>query len=397
MAAAGLMSAWAELISVEMGVYAVAGILMCLVVAWASRALSNKETWRAVIYFVLAGLVGISPWVFYSLQQHAFFPYLDAIAAVVGPKESVFNPHLDSIYPHNFSEAFKAMINPRHINFRHMTPSYTYLFLLGYLIIRWRKKRWGTYELGLVGLGVYGFIMYNTAFRGIWAAQFEMALMPEKIIYFFLIESFILWLWSKRALGAPAWQKVSIYVLVAGLFVFSCLYTLDRYHKRFWAYQYALNTLTGKNSDYLKRWDIHEKYGQLNIERARGIWVPLDQYKDLNQISDFINQHTRPDDTVVMFPDLGIYNFLFDRPFLGRFPIATFTWLNDRWFREYFAQLKTLKAKYVIVQKRMSEDWYKVYMGYPPNQLKYGQMMAVIHQSYAPVAETPGTWIYIRK
>ncbi|MBI3601325.1 MAG: hypothetical protein HY209_00280 [Candidatus Omnitrophica bacterium] len=396
MAGAGLMSAWAGLISIEMGVYTVAAILGCLLVAWVGRFKPSEETGRGFIYFIGGGFLGLAPWVIYSLQQHAFLPYLDAVMAVVGPKSSVLDSHLVSIYPHNFPEAFAAMINPVHINFRHMTPSYTYLFLLGYLIVRWRKGGREPCELGLWGLGIYGFIMYNTAFRAIWAAQFEMALMPEKVIYFFLVEAFVLWLWSKRE-AAPDWGRSLIYIFVMGLFIFSCAYTLQRYHKRFWSYQYTLNTLTGKNNDYLKRWDKHEQYGQLNIERARGIWVPVDQYNDLNQISNFITQKTSPDDVIMMFPELGTYNFLFDRPFLGRFPIVTFTWFNDHWFEEYLGDLKSLKTNYIIVQKRMPEDWYKVYLGYAPNKIKYQQMLETIHRFYVPVAQTEATWIYQRK
>jgi hypothetical protein len=59
--------------------------------------------------------------------------------------------------------------------------------------------------------------------------------------------------------------------------------------------------------------------------------------------------------------------------------------------------LKSLKAKYIVVQKKLPEDWYTLYFGYPPNKVKYDRMFAVIDASYVQVAQTDATKIYVRK
>ena len=192
------------------------------------------------------------------------------------------------------------------------------------------------------------------------------------------------------------WQKACVGLLVIALFGFSVGYAINRYSLRFWSYQYACRVLSSKSTAKMKFWEKDEHYAKLGIERVKGIWVPLDQYRDLNQLDAFIG-HSQPDDTFVMFPELGTYNFIFDRPFLGRFPIPTFTWFNERWFDEFMKEFRASKAKYIVAQKRLPDDWYTVYFGYAPNKVKYDKMLSVIQSSYVQVAETELTRIYERK
>ncbi len=392
---AGFLTACAALTSIEMGFCVGAAVVICLAVGWVTRSLSSKEVYRGLLFFIGTLILGISPWLIYSLQQQAFIPYLDALKVMTTRFLIVINPHLASIYPNNLIEALAAMINPVNANFKQLTPAYAYLFLLVYLISRWNQKKWGIAEQVLVFLGIFGLTMYMGAFRALLASQFEMALMPEKIIYFFLVEAVILSVWLKPK--KQAWQTSVIGVLLIALFCFSIGYTLTRYNKRFWAFQYASSFLSPKKVERLKYWDKNEKYEQLNIDRAKGIWVPVDQAKDFNQLNEFIAQHSQKNDTFVMFPEVGIYHFLFDRPFLSRFPFCTFAWFDDQWFDEYFNQFKVLEAKFVVVQKHRPEGWEKIYFGYVPNKIKYDQMISVIDQSYIQVAETEENWIYERK
>jgi hypothetical protein len=310
--------------------------------------------------------------------------------------QTVFNPHYAAPYPHNFPEALAAMTNVLSINFKQMTPAYTYLFLLGFLIWRWRKGVWGVGELVLLSLGVFGFIMYNTGFRGIWTAHFEMALMPAKIIYFFMIEFVLLRIWEKKAQVSKDLKRW-IYIVLIVSFLFSWGYSLARYNNRFWSFQCIKQLVAGKSIDHLKYKDKEETYALLTLPRAQGFWVPLDQKEELMQVERFIREQIKPDDVVVMFPELGMYHFLFDRPFLGRFPISTFSWFDDDSFAQYLTSLKEAKAKYVIVQKEMPPDWKLIYLSYEPNQIKYQQMIAAIEESYKQVASTKATWIYERK
>ena len=98
-----------------------------------------------------------------------------------------------------------------------------------------------------------------------------------------------------------------------------------------------------------------------------------------------------------MYPELGMYHFLFDRPFLGRFPITTFSWFNDQWFLEYLQHLKSKQAKYIVIQKDLPKNWYQIYLGYAPNIKKFDQMNDVIKKEYQLFKELTNLSIYKRK
>ncbi len=392
--ACGVSSAIAALISIEMGIYAAAAVVCVLIVAWVGRYLTLSQMIRSLGFYTAAGLVGIAPWIFYSMANGALLPYLDNVWVIVTRMQIVIDPHLVSIYPHNFPEAVAAMVNPVSVNFKHMTPSFAYIAVLGVLIYRWRKGNRGFLELSLFALGIYGFIMYNTGFRGLWASQFEMALMPEKIIYFLLIEMVLLWLWQHNERWQ--WRPIVAGVLLVALAIWSWTYAVQRYCKRFWTWQYASASLSGKDLSKLQARDKNETYTTLSIKRLEGIKVPLDQGRDLNQIDQFIQNKTQPDDKIMMFPELGIYNYIYDRPFVGRFPIPTFAWFSESWFEEYMKDLNRDKPKYIIAQRDLKEDWKTVYLGYLPSKSKFEIMQDFIKTQYRKVDQTELTDIYER-
>src|SRR3990167_3146121 len=192
-----------------------------------------------------------------SSPNSALIPYLDSTFSIVMNMQKVIDPHLVSIYPRNFAEAFVAMSNPFHTNFKHMTPSYLYLFILGYLIFRYRNRKLSREDMTLICLGIYGFIMYNTGFRGIWAAQFEMALQPEKILLFFLLEVIMVRALTKREAIIEAQKVVTsaqwhnrdnwkLYAVNAFMFILigsSVGYPIQRYNHRFFAFKYTRDKL----------------------------------------------------------------------------------------------------------------------------------------------------------
>ncbi len=395
MTGAALSTAAATLTSVEMGIFPAMAIMFSLGIAFLGRFIQSKIVFKALVCFIGWGFLGVLPWLIYSGQQQAFVPYLDSIWNMATRFQTVVNLHLIDVFPSNFPEALAAMINPSSVNFKQLTPAYTYVFLLGFLAIRLYQRRWTSFETGLLALGIFGFLMYNTAFRAILASQFEMALMPEKIIYFFLIEAFILWIWGKNY-QTNSINRLVIAVCLAALFISSTAYAFARYNNRFWSAQYVRHVFSGKDAKNYKLTNPKIPYEQLTIERAQGIWVPSTQAQEINLLNDFVLKNSQKDDIFVMYPEGGIYNFLFDRPFLGRFPFCTLAWIKEDWFNEYFRNFKDLKAKFVIVQKEYSQVWDKVTLGYPPSKIKHEEMLKVVEQSYAQVAETPGARIYQR-
>lgn len=405
---AGLVSAVGLLTSVEIGVYAIAGICMALIMA---RILSLKpweHIYQGIGHFILGLSVILIPFFIYFGSQGALGFYVEAIFVVVTNMQNVFDPHLISIYPKNLIEALMAMTNFTHTNFKHMTPSYLYIFVLIYLIIRIRRREFSYRELFMVALGIYGFIMYNTGFRGLWAAQFEMSLQPEKILLFSLYEVILLALFIKKreitekipSLKEDMKKKSRAIIIAANLFCFILIgsslgYAIQRYNHRFFAFKFLRNKIIGKETDSLKPL-ANEAHQMLTLARVQGINVPLDQAKEFEVIDDFIKTHVAENETILTYPEIGTYNFLFARPFPGRFPLVTMSWMKDSWHEEVMNELQK-GVKHIIVQRELKEDWHIVYLGKEFNRQKYHEFMDFVKSNYRMVQQTPYSLIYQAK
>lgn len=404
---AGAVSALASLTSMEMGIYAGLGALAALAAAFALR-LQDRRMAAHGLNMYLAGIVLVAvPYGLYLAANAALVPYLDSTFTIVTNMQNVIDPHLVSVYPRNFSEAFAAMINPVHTNFKHMTPAYLYIIVLVYLICRLKKNVLDRNDIIILCLGIYGFIMYNTAFRGIWAAQFEMALQPEKILLFFLLEVLLIAAIKKKRAFVSAlkgrvplsWydrEKWKIYILNAFMFLFMCSsigYAVQRYNHRFFAFKFVRDKILGRDTAYLRPL-AGEEARALNIERARGIIVPARQADEIEQIDAFVKAHVPKSEELFTYPELGIYNFFAGRRFFGKFPLATFAWFNDRWHREFLLRLESAPPRYIILEKEIPQYWKDVYLGIEPNRKKFRDVMDFIAIHYRIEAETPLSYIY---
>ncbi|MCK5259523.1 MAG: hypothetical protein KAJ70_00530 [Candidatus Omnitrophica bacterium] len=404
---AGIVSALAGFTSIEMGVYPFLGVLAAMTV---SKILHMQDT-RLILKSLGAYFFGVSlivlPYGIYLFVNGALIPYVDSVWTIVTRMQEVIDPHFVSVYPRNFPEAFVAMTNPGHTNFKHMTPSYLYIFILVYLLIRLKKRSFSKKDLMIICLGVYGFIMYNTGFRGIWAAQFEMALQPEKVLLFFLIEVFLLAAIEKKktltiTLKAQApirWyhrDEWKIYAANAFMFIFICSsigYSIQRYNHRFFAFKFVRDKILGKDTEHLKPL-ANEETRAVNVKRAEGILVPVQQADELEQIVSFMRNYVEEDEDIFTYPDFGTYNFLSGRRGFGKYPLATFTWFNDRWHEDFLAKFKSSRPRYVILQKEISQNWKDVYLALEPNRKKFRDVMDMITADYKIKAETPLSYIY---
>ena len=389
--AAGLTTAAALFTSIEMGIYAMMGILFACCFSYIFKIHDRTLLLRSVAFYMLGVTIIAGPYVLYLAANQAFGPYIESVRAVVSNMQNVFNPHLVSEYPSNFKEALMAMANPVHTNFKHMTPSYLYIAILIYLIIRFKNKTFSKTDVFILCLSIYGFIMYNTGFRGIWAAQFEMALQPEKIILFFLFELMLFQI-------LPQWRllqnKKWLMSVICGLFVIGSIgYSIQRYNHRFFAFKFLCHIAQGKDPELLK--PGHDgKSRPLTIERASGMIVPLEQAQELEEVEVFVKKNVPPVEVIFTYPELGAYNFLVNRRYLGRFPMATFAWFNDHWHAELMNDLEQSKVKYIILQKQMPDYWKAVYLGVESNRKMYKDVMDFIAAHYTVAQETKSSYIY---
>lgn len=180
---------------------------------------------------------------------------------------------------------------------------------------------------------------------------------------------------------------------IIALLTSSIGYAFQRYNRRFYAFKFVKYVLMGKDTQELK-----PLYGvpteRLNLERIKGMVVPKWQAQELKQITDFINRNTKEDETVFMYPEQGAYHFITNRPFVGRFPMATFSWFHDSWHKEFFTELQNTKPRYAILVRDPGSTFPDVYFKVPQNKEKYDEIMSFIHQNYKLAGETKNMLIY---
>ena len=407
----GVATSCALFTSVEMGVYSIAGVCAALIFSFMFKLQDRRLILKASCMYA-AGVAVISlPYLIYLWSVHALAPYLDSVYTVVTRMEYVINQHTLSEFPRNFRETLAAMINPASKNFRHLTPGYCYIVLGLYFVHRIRRKMLSRTDVHLVCIAVYGLIMYNSAFRSIWAAQFEMALQPEKILFFFILEEAYFYFEDKRRVilgrvksSFPVQREnfkeylklYGILLLFFSLALSSAGYSIDRYNKRFFGFKYVRDLILKGNAESIRPLSRVPRRA-LNIERGRGMVVPVEQAEELEAINDFIRTRTKKDDVVFMYPELGTYSFLFDRPFLGRYPMATFAWFKDQWHEQFLSEFLSNAPEYIILTKELPPDWYAVYFSLEANKAKYNDIMNIINKDYRVEKITPQSIIYQRK
>ncbi len=405
---AGIATAFGIFTSIEVGVCSVAGIFAALLFSYTFRVQDRRLVVKATGGY-LAGISLVAvPYLVYLIAAGALVSYIEVVYTVITRMGYIINAHSIFEFPSNFFEVLAVMVNPASKNFRHITPCYFYIVLFFYFLYRIRKEKLAKIDLSLVCVGVYGIVLYNSAFHALWGSQFEMALQPEKILFFDILEEVYLFLRDKKNAILktvknyfPARREAlknylalyGILFLLFGLFGSSLGYSIDRYNKRFTFFKVVRNFLLGKDIAPLK--PLSETPTRpLNIERGRGMIVPVEQAEELEAITRLIEQRTKKEDIVFMYPELGAYSFLVDRPFLGRFPMATFSWFNDRWHEKFLSEFKKTKPQYIIFPKKLPPRWETVYFGHEANKRKYDDIVNIISADYFLETTTPASYVY---
>jgi len=361
---AGVVAALSLLTTLEAGFCSFAAVVGALLFALIFKIYDGKRFLKSLGYFCLGAFAVLLPYVIYLAATRSLIPLVDSNFTVVTKLMDTFR-YEKGFYPATPLE-FLFSLFPLHKFFKITTPVYCYAALGAYLFWRLKRKKGDGGILSLVCLAAYGMILYFASFRMIQGHHFEMALQPEKILLFFLAEEFYFFLKNSK------FKKIKLKLLkkpltvnILGFFVIALIgsslgYSIARYNHRFPVFKMAKNAFVGKQEDLSLL--AGEEKRPLRIERGKGMIVPSWQADEIEKITDFLKVNTRPDEKIFSFPEVGNFSFWADRPFVGRFPIATFSWMDERWARELFRDLKAAKPKYVIMthvgHRTFPAEWY---------------------------------------
>jgi len=370
----GIISGLALLTTIEAGFCSVVTVGCVLVFSFIFNIQDRRFLLKSAVFYSIGILGVVIPFLIYLIMTQSLRPILESIYTVVTNLYIVF-PNTDNLPLRSVSE-FLSYLLPTSRYFKVVTPIFCYLFLTGYFILKMRKKALNRELLCVLSVAVYGMILYLSSFRRIEGNHFEMALQPEKILLFFLIQEAYLFLKGFKARiysGIKAFPKTltarkdlaKIYLinfLFVALVISSVTYSVARYNRRFISFELAKCWLLKKELSPKLRPLEGMNPKPLNTERAYGLVLPGEQADEITEVVRFIQANTKPDEIVFTYAELGTYNFIFDRPFVGRFPVATASWLSPRWHRELMEDLKKAKPRFVVMtnigDKSFPEKWY---------------------------------------
>ncbi len=351
----------------------------------AKTTLERRNLFKSCGYYFLGFLSLIVPYVIYLISMKAFQPCLESMFAVFPVVFDIYGTNEMTKGPWH---TFLLMFQPWASNFKFMSPTYLYLFIFAYLIFRFQKNRGITpQEKSITCLGIYGLILYLSAFRNIQASQFEMALQPEKVLLFFLFEDVYLYLKTK---GEEFRERFSIKnnkavlarMFLIALIIISLGFSIQRFIR-----------MMQKDQKNLKLFEA-EHPSTLSQERLKFLTLPLSQAQEFEAVTRFIQTHTQPHEPVFMFPELGVYSFVVDRPFVGRFPMVTSSWLNPQWHEELLDALKTEKPHYAVLSKTLPDYFQTIHFHQPQNRVYYETVRNFILKNYHIVQKTSDSYIY---
>ncbi len=356
---AGLVTAFGLLYSTDVGIVNL--IVTGALVAWMILGQSPlaRERLRDFRWFGVGLALMLFPWGVYVAMHGAFWPYLVTAFWIMpighgtvwrrGASLVVRGPQGPGVLPFLASELFKL---------------YVPLLLCGLffgLIVVERLKRQRTKDATIVWcFTVCGMLLYVMAFRAIDSAQFQMALPPLIIMGGWALEQAAAYVagWVLSSRHGPA-RRTPLTLVISGVFLLVVAMYVVGSEKRYfrslsgWVwYQQHKAALT---PFYLGPiWVAQADWQPLRCTRGGGIRVPAFQAQELDGVTQFLQEHTAPEEAIVTFPEHGIFNFLADRPGISRFDIAGFAITTPAWRQEFLAALETHPPRFAIVGKRLS-------------------------------------------
>ena len=430
---AGFVSCFAFLTTVEAGVSVTFAFAAALGSAYILKVQPRDLVLKSAGMYALGFLIILISYFIYLAATSSLMPFLEAQYVVLTKMTQTFVDAKGN-HPESFIDFLFALF-PNSPYFKIMTPVYTYIFCAAYIVSRIKRNN-GNWDIPvLISLAVYGIILYIGAFRKIEGHHFEMALQPEKFLLFFMFEEVWLKLQSFRicvimktmsrmgqeekqsfikrlfpvslAGGRPyeacndkKWDTIKLVVVYLILMVFvagSLGYAIQRYDHRFTMFKWIKKEVFQQKVKGLSLLENMESE-TLHLKRVDGITVPKWQAEEIRGVVEFLEENTAPDEAVFTYPELGNFNFYADRPFVGRFPIATFTWMEESWHQELLADFKNLKPRYVVMTNLGHRTFPRVwYFRNPKNKDRFDTFAKLILDDYEVVGVFPSVSIYRRR
>ncbi len=386
----GIAAAIALLTTLEAGVAVGVGICAAFMMAFVFRVIERKHLLVLFGILCLGAVTVIVPYMVYLAWTGALIPYLQTTIDVV-LYNGIAYPGETTTCPANIVEFLCALI-PGVKFYKYVSVVWTFIAFA--LIFTWRVRRKQANWLDIVLWGVlfYGLVLYAASYRHIEGHHFEMALQPQKILYFYVLEWFLL-----TVIGSKEVLKKLVLIAVIGIVLSTVIFSISRFTHRFplvkWVQKDIFHSKKVKGLSLLE----NQEKASLSIARGRGHVVPRWQAQEIEGVVGFLEEHTAPNEPVFCYPEVGNFNFWANRPFVGRFPIGTFTWMYEPWYEELRDDFKKAMPHYVVMthvgHRTFPATWY---FRNPDNKRRFDEMTQLILNNYRLVKSFEAVGIYER-
>ena len=193
MGVAGIISSLGLLTTIETGIATTIAVSVTLMVSFLLRIMDRRIIMKAVFAYAVGVLVILIPYFIYLVATNSLIFYTETNYTILTQMTRTFIDAPGN-HPESFLGFLKALV-PNSPYFKLMTPIFCYVFFAFYIVFRLKNK---SFPVEMLPIVIYGLILYIAAFRKIEGHHFEMALQPEKILLFFLLERFYFFLKEKK-------------------------------------------------------------------------------------------------------------------------------------------------------------------------------------------------------
>jgi len=371
----GMLTSFAFWTSFELGVFSFISIMTALFLCGYVEIKDIRVVFRYILIYIAGNIIASFPFILYLFLNNAFFFYLDTVYVVLTKTSKVFNPALCFETPMNLKE-FVVALYPLNHNFKYTLPFLFYAAVFAYLLRISAKRKFDVSDISISAIAVYGILLYISTFRNVEGPQYRMTLQPLLLVMFFYLERFYAWNQDLKQ-SMHGLKKALIIFILFIIPVYALSFSVSKYSKRFFIFK-DIKEIVLRN----KRVDIpytNPDPTPVETNRAKGIIVPGPQAREIDGIVEYITVHAGKRDAVFTFPDLGTYNFLTDRPSVGKFYCAELSFMDPQWFEGMFVELKNTKPRFIICAKEFTR--LKPFM---PDIGKYlDRMTAFLRESYS--------------
>ena len=318
------------------------------------RAQDGRIDSSAMAFYFTGIAAAALPLMVYFWSAGALFPYISVTFMKATNHMTAWGQGLPDIN-------FWHVIRPTEIlkyPFKYYLPVFLYIAALARIVYRVLRSEISWRDYAVLSVVIYGFFMYAASLRAISNMQFQIAFQPALIVGAAFLDDILIGISILRQHLAVRRAAVLKLATLWFVFIICSTYAIvseKRFYNDFVGWiLYQLNkgrVITGYGRPGATS---HLKRAELSIERADGIIVSVQQAEEIEGVAQYIRSVTGPDEPVFAFPVHGVFNFLCDRPCVGRFGNPSLAWLAPVYREEVLRDLRSARPRYIIYSNRLS-------------------------------------------